>query len=142
MRENHSSVFTPEATCLPVKMRLPSRHPHYVPPPPPFLYIVLFCDQEPQSQFCCQKPSIRKMSMLNPSNMLCYWPEYKWRPKTKHWALLLVSYCLCVLISDTANIRQSTHALSQLENLHYKLRERGEDQRVMRGKETERGRNG
>lgn len=34
-----------------------------------------------------------------------------------------VSYGLCGL-SDTANIRQSTHALSQRENLHYKLRER------------------
>lgn len=39
---------------------------------------------------------------------------------------MLISYCLYVLISDTANIRQSTHALSQLENLHYKLGERRE----------------
>lgn len=31
---------------------------------------------------------------------------------------------LCPHLSDTANIRQSTHALSQLENLHYKLGER------------------
>lgn len=64
------------------------------------------------------------MSTLNPSNVLCHWPQYNRREKTKHRALLLVSYCLCVLIFDTANIRQSTHALSQLENLHYKLGER------------------
>lgn len=101
-------------------------------------HIVLFWGQESQSQFHCQKASIMDMSALTPLNVLCHWLQYKRRVKTKHQALLLVSYCLCVLISDTANIRQSTHALSQLENLHYKLRER----RGSTGDERKRDREG
>lgn len=136
------------------KMRLPSHHPHYVSShplhtrthtsPARFLHIVLFWDQESQSQFHCQKASILEMSTVNPSNMLCHWPQYKGREKIKDRALLLVSYYLCVLISDTANIRQSTHALSQLENLYYKLREKRIngwwEERRQRGGEMDRGR--
>lgn len=130
-------------TC---KMRLPSHHPHYasISPflSPTFLHIVLFWDQESQSQFHCQKASIMEVSVLTASNVLCHWPQYKWRAKTKHWALSLVSYCLCVLISLTQQTSGSLLTLSASLKICTTSWERGKDQRVMRGKETERGRNG